>query len=505
MERISAPGASAHRRMARRFASAGVLIAVGVLVAGCGIALRTPTHQESPTQTVAAAPTDPYVKPDGKPVPWPAATEPLALNPGQTVVSITFDDGWASAATAAEMMTAHGLTGTFYVNSGTIGRPNYLSLADLKSIAAAGHEVGGHSLTHPDLAELPGDEARRQLCDDRKTLLGWGFAVRNFAYPFGSANPEIEHMVRACGYNSARSLDELRPQQVEDPQNPKSCQLCELTETVPPEDPMNTRAPREVEGDGTTAFLEGQVEAAMAVGGWLPLTFHKLCTTDCTDASNQLPDSASVATPQVEFEDFVSWLATQQAQGSVLVRTVGDVIGGPVQPAVAGPVAPPAPPGTNGVANSALNEPGPDGVPACWTHGGFGTNSPEFSLVPDAHSGATASRLVMRDYVDGDAKLLQTMDLGTCAPAVTPGGTYTIQASYTATVPTAFSVQYRLARGVWVYGVTSPQFAPATQFTAARWTLPPIPEGVTAVSFGLTLTQNGELVSDDYSLIAGTP
>ncbi|WP_319448530.1 MULTISPECIES: polysaccharide deacetylase family protein [unclassified Mycobacterium] len=505
MERISATGASACRRMGRQFALAGPLIAVCVLVAGCGITLRTPAHPESPTQTVAAVPTDPYVKPDGKPVPLPASTEPLILDPGQTVVSITFDDGWASAATAAEIMTAHGLTGTFYANSGTIGRPNYLSLAGLKSIAASGQEVGGHSLTHPDLADLPGDEARRQICDDRKTLLGWGFAVRNFAYPFGSATPEIEDMVRACGYNSARSLDELRPHRVAELPQRQHCQLCDVAEAVPPVDPMNTRAPREVEGDWTIADLEGQVEDAMAVGGWLPLTFHKLCTTDCTDASNQLPDSASVATPQAEFEDFVSWLATQQSQGSVLVRTVGDVIGGPVQPAVAGPVAPPAPSGTNGVANPALEEPGPDGVPACWARGGFGTNSPEFSLVPGAHSGATASRLVMRDYVDGDAKLLQTMDLGTCAPAVSPGGTYTIQASYTATVPTAFSVQYRLARGIWVYGVSSPEFAPATQFTAARWTLPPIPEGVTAVSFGLTLTQNGELVTDDYSLVAGTP
>jgi hypothetical protein len=55
--------------------------------------------------------------------------------------------------------------------------------------------------------------------------------------------------------------------------------------------------------------------------------------------------------------------------------------------------------------------------------------------------------------------------------------------------------------------VSSPEFAPATEFTAARWTLPPIPGGVTAVSFGLGLTQNGELVTDDYSLIAegGSP
>jgi peptidoglycan/xylan/chitin deacetylase (PgdA/CDA1 family) len=491
-------------RTVRRLACAVAVIALGLFVPGCGLTLRTPTHPEP--ATVPAAPADPFVAPDGTAVPLPASTEPLVLAPRQTVVSLTFDDGWASAATAAKLLTAHGLRGTFFVNSGTIGRPNYLSLTDLKSMAESGHEIGGHSLTHPDLTHLTGDEARRQICDDRKTLLGWGFPVRNFAFPFSSSTPEIENMVRDCGYNSARSLAELRPHRP-DPRYPHFCEACDATETLPPADPMNTRAPREVDNDWTTADLQGQVTDAIAVGGWLQLTFHKLCTTDCTNQVNQLPDSSSIATSQANFDDFLTWLAAQQARGSVLVRTVGDVLGGPVQPPVAGPVAPPAPFGTNGVANPGLEHPGPDGIPACWTHGGFGTNSPEFSLVPTAHSGNTASRLVIRDYVDGDAKLLQTMDLGTCAPAVSPGRTYTIQAWYTSTVPTAFSVQYRLARGVWVYGVSSPEFAPATEFTAARWTLPPIPEGVTAVSFGLGLTQNGELVTDDYSLIAegGSP
>ena len=43
-------------------------------------------------------------------------------------------------------------------------------------------------------------------------------------------------------------------------------------------------------------------------------------------------------------------------------------------------------------------------------------------------------------------------------------------------------------------------FNPATEFTPASWVMPPIPEGVAAISFGMTLKQNGELVTDDYSL-----
>ena len=76
------------------------------------------------------------------------------------MVSITFDDGRASNAIAANMMTAHGLSGTFFVNSGNIGKPGYLSLPDVDAIALSGHEIGGHTVTHPDLNEFTPDEIR---------------------------------------------------------------------------------------------------------------------------------------------------------------------------------------------------------------------------------------------------------------------------------------------------------------------------------------------------------
>jgi hypothetical protein len=86
-----------------------------------------------------------------------------------------------------------------------------------------------------------------------------------------------------------------------------------------------------------------------------------------------------------------------------LVSTVGDVIGGPVKAAVAGPVVPAPALGVNGVADPGLEQNG-DGAATCWMQGGFGSNKPEFSLAPTSHSGTTASRLVMKNYVDGDAK-----------------------------------------------------------------------------------------------------
>lgn len=470
-----------------------ILIILCVGVGMWGIDLRTPSTPQAPKEAKAtdpAGPTDLSIAPRANPALPPVSPDPLVLQPGATVVSLTFDDGRASDALAAGMMNTHGLAGTFFLNSGNIGKPGYLSLSDVDRMATSGHEIGGHTVTHRDLEKLSGDEVRREICDDRATLVDWGFPVRSFAYPFASATPELESVVAGCGYNSARSLGELRTNRLPEGVPPElSCQLCDSAETVPPSDPMYTKAPAQVRSDWTISDLQQQVTDAQAVGGWLQLTFHGICPGDCSDITTSGP----------EFEDFLAWLETQQAQGTVLVRTVGDVIGGPVQPSTAGPVAPPAPTGTNAVVNPNLEEQN-GGVPSCWTQAAYGNNSPEFSLIPNAHNGTTANRLVMRDYVDGGAQLLQSTDLGMCAPTVVPRRTYTLAAWYTSTVPASFSVQYRLAHGAWVYARSSPQFAPAADFTQARWALPPIPEGVSAISFGLTIAQDGELVTGDYSL-----
>ena len=132
-----------------------------------------------------------------------------AIGP-QTVVSLTFDDSNANQLAAAATMNSVNLDGTFYTNSGFIGAQNYLTRANLNTLKANGHEIGGHTVNHPDLPTIPAAEATRQICNDRNTLLSWGFAVRSFAYPFANSTPEVETLAKNCGYNSARMLGDIR-------------------------------------------------------------------------------------------------------------------------------------------------------------------------------------------------------------------------------------------------------------------------------------------------------
>lgn len=409
-----------------------------------------------------------------------AATSFPAHAAAPTVVTLTFDDGNANQMTAAQIMNNVGLDGTFYVTSGVVNSPNYLTVANLQALAANGHEIGGHTVTHPDLVTLPSDEATRQVCNDRVNLTNWGFAVTSFAYPFASSNAAVEGIVKNCGYNSARGLGDI--------QTRFSCAGCPLAETVPPANAYNTRAPDQVDNTWSLADLKRSVTQAESVGGWIQLTFHHIAASSA--------DPLNV-TPTV-FQQFATWLKARPA--TTTVKTVKQVIGGTVKPAVSGPAVPAQPASGNLVKNPSL-ETLASGVPQCWQAAGYGTNSRAFTTVSPGRTGSTAARVVVTGYVNGDAKWLPSLDLGGCSPTATPGHTYTLGAWYKSTANTQFALYYRTGLGSWVYWTSSPWFGPATTFQKASWTTPALPSGASGISFGLNLFSNGTLITDDYEML----
>ena len=119
-------------------------------------------------------------------------------------VAVTFDDGYASVATAAlPVLERRRVPATVFVVGGRIGLNNQwpgqprwvptLQLLDagmLRELVTAGVTIGSHSWTHSRLTAL--DQA--QLDDemigaaDRLEQIA-GVAVRHLAYPYGSIDP----------------------------------------------------------------------------------------------------------------------------------------------------------------------------------------------------------------------------------------------------------------------------------------------------------------------------
>ena len=376
------------------------------------------------------------------------------------------------------------MLGTFYINSSFIGLPGYMTRADLEDLKADGHEIGGHTVSHQSLTTLSPDEANRQICQDRDTLMSWGYAVTSFAYPFAEFDATTKQIAEHCGYNSARAVGDLL--------SPASCADCPAAETVPPLDRYEVRTPDDVESNWTLADLQNLVLRAELTGGWLPFNLHHVCSTSCP------AESISPTT----LDQFLTWL---QPRSSPLIRTtvktVQQVLGGAVQPAVA-PIAPPAPggPGVNTVRNASLETVSAfdANLPDCWNSAGYGTNASIQTRVADAHSGAFASQIVVSSHTDGDAKLVPRFDLGDCSSQVAQGHTYQVSAWYKSDVQVFFTLYQRNALGQWSYWTQSPRLAPSSDWNQAVWISPMPPSDAEAASFGLTIDSVGTLTTDDY-------
>ena len=59
-----------------------------------------------------------------------------------------------TTSTAAVVLAQFGLHATWYIPSGLVGTPGYMTWDQLQTLQAAGHEIGGHSLDHTRLDGL---------------------------------------------------------------------------------------------------------------------------------------------------------------------------------------------------------------------------------------------------------------------------------------------------------------------------------------------------------------
>jgi peptidoglycan/xylan/chitin deacetylase (PgdA/CDA1 family) len=75
---------------------------------------------------------------------------------------------------------------------------------ELRELAAAGFEIGAHSVTHPDLSQLDYESCLREISESRRTLEHIVDApVRTFAYPYCRYGTAALAAVRATGFTAA--------------------------------------------------------------------------------------------------------------------------------------------------------------------------------------------------------------------------------------------------------------------------------------------------------------
>jgi len=120
-------------------------------------------------------------------------------------LTLSYDDGTIHDRRMVDILNAYHLKGSFHLNSGLFGQPNYISLDEVQSLYS-GHEVSAHTVSHPFLDITPRERIIMEIMEDRRALeLLVGYPVRGMSYPYGSYHTEIVDMLPALGIQYSRT------------------------------------------------------------------------------------------------------------------------------------------------------------------------------------------------------------------------------------------------------------------------------------------------------------
>jgi peptidoglycan/xylan/chitin deacetylase (PgdA/CDA1 family) len=123
--------------------------------------------------------------------------------PSNAVV-LTFDDGYADAATVATpLLRKYGARATFYVSAGFVGDERHVSWRQLREMQAAGMEIGCHGTFHRDLTTLQIAAATYEIDHCAATIGHYVARPTTYAYAAGRRSRSIEQIVRQAHFKAA--------------------------------------------------------------------------------------------------------------------------------------------------------------------------------------------------------------------------------------------------------------------------------------------------------------
>ena len=143
------------------------------------------------------------------------------LNEGRSLPSkpimLTFDDTDDDQyQVAVPEMKKYGFKAVFFIMTVSIGRPNYMTAAQVKELADAGHEIGSHTWDHHNVKKYEGKDWEVQIEKPLAQLEKiTGKPIRYFAYPYGLWNEAAIPQLKQRGFIAAFQLyakrDEIDP------------------------------------------------------------------------------------------------------------------------------------------------------------------------------------------------------------------------------------------------------------------------------------------------------
>ena len=125
-------------------------------------------------------------------------------------VALTFDDGYSSHYEVAfRLMAEFGVTGTFFVNTSSIGKGEFLDWTMALKMARGGMRIGSHAHNHVVLTTLTSERVKEELRVSRQVLeQRLSCAIEVLAVPYGFCD---QHVLEAAWESGYRVVCTSRP------------------------------------------------------------------------------------------------------------------------------------------------------------------------------------------------------------------------------------------------------------------------------------------------------
>ena len=220
------------------------------------------------------------------------------------VVSIDFDDGWEDdTISALPILNDLGFKATWFFattyleSTPDTGPINKSGPTAVRTLFGDGQEIGGHTVTHPDLTTLNQTDLVYDLYHSKEYLeiLGVAGNVPNLATPYGTYDDQVIATAKPL-YNSLRSTDEGF-------NSPEDFDQYKL-------EVQNIQKPT------TQAQFQSWIDQAIRDKSWLILVYHRVATSSLEDFDTPVADFK----PQMDYikQSGISVETTQQALNELL-------------------------------------------------------------------------------------------------------------------------------------------------------------------------------------------
>jgi len=128
---------------------------------------------------------------------------------GEKAICLTFDDGWVgNYRNAYPILKEKGFKATFFVATGLIGKPFYMTWDQLAEMHASGMSIQSHSVSHRPLGTLNEKDLLFELLESKKIIeKSLSCEVRHLSLPHGHKGDKIWALAEDMGYQSVCTSD----------------------------------------------------------------------------------------------------------------------------------------------------------------------------------------------------------------------------------------------------------------------------------------------------------